>query len=921
MADSSSFELLEVVDDCDVSLPVNTVRDDYNFSCFAPLVMIEGGVTGPAVLPRDLVEPQFAMLMREQAPDVSLSDLKGGFALIPEWREAVSLPPPGLAAPSESVPIANLNEFLSSPTVRLRGIPYDVALTPRIVRELLTTGQSVVSVGKGDTHRVVRLDAPREEDGRPIGQIASPIIDLYAFLSERRIHVDSAGTYDVELTPRNIEELTTDGVTRAAVVSGEERRLVYMATAEADPATASAGAGLAASEGRRWTLLDPFGDRPRYDVIECAIPIQPQTLFPTFPFVFHLPYRQTWKLLGYSRGALLNSISLAPQEETTIEVFTWDRLQRLREEVIAAEQESSMEGTFNDKDSWDVLKEATKERNWTLTVGGDVKIPLSESVNVGLRANSETRESLRNVDRSTRQTVTEAVLKATSRIKSSRQTKISETQEIGREMRVTRMVRNPNMCSTLNMDYFEILATYEITTELLVDQVRLCVLVDNPIPFGAISTDFLPAFEGALRPALLSPEVYTKGFAAARSLAASRRFCDVKCAPACRCDAPPAASPGSAGTGTTAGTQIALAGGAVIKAIRDIQAASPNALCALANGVTIGDENVWAAARTLFHRWLYARLMELIAPRWWAACRELLATTTLAPDAAERFLGTANAQLGDVLNVATLQVRFFVKAAEIVGTLFAAGCWNIPLMTLNIAFDDAGLDSAIAQLRNAVDAYKAVLPAGPPANGAAPPAAEQAAAIVPAFPPRELAEALVDEYALLQHLAINEAYYRGVMWQALSESDRYLMLEGLRGLMPLVENDAIGFVGNQLALPVRTQSHPNLQAWFEGNVLENAELRQAPAPIRVTVPTPGVTLETRLGQCGACENFIETHRTLDLQQKTAEVSVAEQRVAQEELETERYQARLNQTAPLLDDPDPYGDQDAIRLAVKLEQEI
>ena len=39
-------------------------------------------------------------------------------------------------------------------------------------------------------------------------------------------------------------------------------------------------------------------------------------LYPAFQFVLYLPYRQTWELLGYSRGELLNSISLGPQEET-----------------------------------------------------------------------------------------------------------------------------------------------------------------------------------------------------------------------------------------------------------------------------------------------------------------------------------------------------------------------------------------------------------------------------------------------------------------------------------------------------------------------------------------------------------------------------------------------------------------------------
>jgi len=64
-----------------------------------------------------------------------------------------------------------------------------------------------------------------------------------------------------------------------------------------------------------------------------------------------------------------------------------------------------------------------------------------------------------------------------------------------------------------------------------------------------------------------------------------------------------------------------------------------------------------------------------------------------------------------------------------------------------------------------------------------------------------------------------------------------------------------------------------------------------------------VTLESRLGQCDACEQFIVQHRALDLQQKSAEVVAAQQRAEQEKLETQRYQARLSQKQPLLEDPD------------------
>ena len=38
----------------------------------------------------------------------------------------------------------------------------------------------------------------------------------------------------------------------------------------------------------------------------------------SLPLAFHLPYTQTWKLEGYTRGRMVNSFALAPGEEQTV---------------------------------------------------------------------------------------------------------------------------------------------------------------------------------------------------------------------------------------------------------------------------------------------------------------------------------------------------------------------------------------------------------------------------------------------------------------------------------------------------------------------------------------------------------------------------------------------------------------------------
>ena len=74
--------------------------------------------------------------------------------------------------------------------------------------------------------------------------------------------------------------------------------------------------------------------------------------------------------------------------------------------------------------------------------------------------------------------------KAATRVKNSRQTKVSETTESGREERVTRKLKNPNMCRVLNLDYFEVLSNYTVTTRLAAEEARLCLLVANPLTIG-----------------------------------------------------------------------------------------------------------------------------------------------------------------------------------------------------------------------------------------------------------------------------------------------------------------------------------------------------------------------------------------------------------------------------------------------------
>ncbi len=110
---------------------------------------------------------------------------------------------------------------------------------------------------------------------------------------------------------------------------------------------------------------------------------------------------------------------------------------------------------------------------------------------------------------------------------------------------------------------------------------------------------------------------------------------------------------------------------------------------------------------------------------------------------------------------------------------------------------------------------------------------------------------------------------------------------------------------------------PAARKLLDDLIITNTALNDLQREVLVTMPTPAVTLEPRLGMCDACEDFIQQHRELDLDVQRAELGQAQQRVEQEKLETERYRRRLDAKSALLDDPDP-ADRGAIRVILEHE---
>jgi hypothetical protein len=108
-----------------------------------------------------------------------------------------------------------------------------------------------------------------------------------------------------------------------------------------------------------------------------------------------------------------------------------------------------------------------------------------------------------------------------------------------------------------------------------------------------------------------------------------------------------------------------------------------------------------------------------------------------------------------------------------------------------------------------------------------------------------------------------------------------------------MDNQILGFLGHKVAF---RPSHPEAVAdQFDAAALEGSIVLQDRPPQLVTVPTQGTILEAAIGQCDACEDFIQESRVIDLRVQRAKAGT-------DEAEARRRQMRLDATPPNLDDP-------------------
>jgi hypothetical protein len=928
---TASYELF-ATDPCAATVPLGDLVDRFHYARFAPLIVVRDDGKEPAVIPTDYVLPETYNFLGRYLAEHNVPNNRGGVPLFETWQEVN----PDAATKPVEVVVDNMADFLAKPGYALDGREVALSLQPEAVRNLLRGVATTIATETG-MPVTVRPNVGVRRSTVPMTPVL--IEDLPAFLSRPEVQLNDGTSLSVTLSETNVRELTEIGTTRLALDSqgndspGDD--LSVNVTVCPNDATHSTPSGLTALGGGASGVIHSVDDRA--GLIHQIAPPPIDLSLPAFQFALFLPYRQEWQLLGYSRGTLLNSIPLVPHEETTIEIRAWDRFTSSAELLTTDESEATLEGTISRKETTDVVGELSRTNDWRTTAGGQIGLPPIEGVTVAGQFTNDLGETVGKLNRSTLNTIDEAIYKASATLRASRQSKVSETHEWGSETRVTRHLTNANDCRVVTYDFFELLATYDVATRPVLDEMRLAVLVADPFP-EKIDRPFVLAHEGVLRDALLDSRLES-GFDAARELAASELYCSYHCAPNCECDkssaalAQPPVQPVGSGQGhvSSGSPQVTDQVKAAEDEVRKVEAAVRESIETLKSAThrvasvvdTGGTKDQIEEAVLEYRQWLFRQFgLEKFAPGFWSSCLAYTRDPSFTPERLERFLASIAGSWVETLIRGTFVAGLAVAAAaylaaELVTHLGTKTLWYGQFF----GFHDAGLGASLDQARAQVKAWRDLLDAkiatgpsgggpgtgtdgGPPSNATVPPqiTAITGTATPRPWPPEQLSADEVAETALLSHIRLNRGHYEAAIWSAMDPVDRARLIGIYDRLSTLVENDVLGFVGDKIALPYSLRMMPGLEEAFADTV---AELAREPLPPsrKITVPTRGIHVQPRVGDCDVCEPAALRRQELELDARKAQVDRDVALVEQAELETERYRVRLQTQPPLLDDPE------------------
>jgi hypothetical protein len=639
------------------------------------------------------------------------------------------------------------------------------------------------------------------------------------------------------------------------------------------------------------------------------------------PVAVFVPWRQTWTLTGFSRGNLLHSIALAPQEQVTLQVFSWERRFRSLEQSSETEVEQSTETTQTSRDTEDVFRQMLAKHDFAWQLSGSLDASYNNgvaSIQVGVNGQVSDTQSIEQTARTSSQRVRESTIKASGRVRSRRVTRITQTIESGREDRVTRVIRNPNMCHTLTMDFFESLAHYDITLQFLPDGLRLVVLLPNPVQIGDFSSELVRRNETTLRDALLEPAL-VDGFAACRTVAAyeeakgllltqQAEAAKSKEVTTQRDQTPPANITDPAAPQQAEVVRIVKA---MIGAIQQIH--GQGSIDAAMNGIR-DHKAVTEEVRRRGQYWLFINFAAAKFPAVVTTLDQLSTSSGNDMEAAQKLLAVlpkpdAPTNLGNLNQMSDAEKEASGIASKIKSG-YMKNSWDWAWWTGRMreeglyTSNDAGLGGLADQLGRAYQDWEAKKAQGAAMKDQAVAKTEaegkqqQASTedkLAMAFPLDELARAQERQKVLRDHLNEHREFYNYALFQALPPSEQVLrIIEVSNGRLQVgvFEPRAVAMNGARLAVPLTPLAGSNaLQSFVSSLKMKLSTAFQntdgSTPTDKVVLPTPGMNVSTRLGSCSGCEEYVESARKVELKRLEA-------LAAQEQWEAQRRQKRIEE---------------------------
>jgi hypothetical protein len=535
-------------------------------------------------------------------------------------------------------------------------------------------------------------------------------------------------------------------------------------------------------------------------------------------------HRQEWRLLGHARGELLHSLPLAPGEEASIEIISWDRNVYRRDEEMISDLEREVEQNRVYKDSHEVLREMGNEQSKQWKVGGGFGLNLGFlKVNAGGGYDAQSHSE--SLDRSTRNRIVETTDRLSSKIRDQRKTSISSTREFGQEKKVSRKLTNTNRCHTVVYHYYEVLRNYEIATSLASPAARPCIFVKQAHPIDRVTLLAEPEDYGTFLKALRW--LYTHSHLIARGLLHRSFYKALELVPDLL-------------------AHWSLRRGVAATGI-DFDPVLTPAVRALVQQVQATWDTGFGTARyqlklyiALCMPWLIAKVLE---------DQDSLKQVLENPDpnkqneltdSVERFLNTWNYSYPSV-SPEVCQGLYVVESERNRGFLFD------PIMRLKTEYTRWVYG---------------------PAPGEEP-TPDQVQRM------RDVSEVV----RLLRHIEEHYMHYFQLIWAAKDpdqiqlETNSMYLPDGTTRLSDVIKPQIVGIYGDYVIFPYT--------AMEEGAQL--AELVQAfldreaeePNQSEAVLPTNGIATEPQLGEFTACEPFIQEHRIHDLKLKELEVRTAE----------------------------------------------